>query len=69
MTKKKKVKKGKHHHLRWLSSQISAYEKDEKNHCSWISTLSLPCTFLDSNHGYPLTSFLLNRTTLETNRA
>ena len=40
MTKKKKAKKRKHYHLRWLSPQISAYEKDEKNHSSWISTLS-----------------------------
>jgi len=68
MTKKKKAKKGKHHHLRWLFLQIFAYEKDEKNHCSWISTLSLPCTSLDPNHGYPLTYFLLNSTTLEANR-
>jgi len=53
MTKKKNVKKGKHHHLRWLSPQIFAYEKDEKI----------------THHEYLLTSFLLNSTTLETNRA
>jgi len=68
MTKKKNVKKGKHHHLMWLSPQISAYEKDEKNHYSWISTISLPCTSFDPNHGYSLTFFLLNSTTPETNR-
>jgi len=29
--------------------------------------ISLSCIFLDPNHGYPLTSFLLNRTSIEAN--
>jgi len=66
---KRKANKGKHHNPRWFSPQIFAYEEDERNHSPCISTLSLPCTSLDSNHGYPFTSFLLKSTTVKAKRA
>jgi len=65
---KNNVKKGKHHHLKWLSPQIFACEEDERNHCSCRFILLLSCTPLYPNHGYSFTSFLLNSTTLEANR-
>jgi len=38
-------------------------------HADSLSNNGYPFTFLDPNNGYPFTSFLLNSTTLETNKA
>jgi len=65
---KMNVKKGKHHHARWFSPQIFAYEEDERNQFPCKSTISLPYTSLNPNYGYSFMFFLLNSAILETNK-